>query len=58
MNNSPYRDAISLSRSERKKQSLPPNSYNDRMWELTMNPRLGIPTPYHVKTIEKNNFKI
>ncbi|PPK96374.1 putative secreted protein (Por secretion system target) [Nonlabens xylanidelens] len=49
--NSPYKETIKLSRSERKALSLPPNAYNERLWELSMNPTIGIPTPYKVETI-------
>jgi hypothetical protein len=49
---SPFHETVKLTKAERKAQGLPPNNYNERMWELTMNPRLGIPTPYIVETID------
>ena len=55
--NSPFKETKNLSRKERKELSLPPNSYNERMWELTMNPRLGFPTPYEVALIDTNTLK-
>ncbi|MEP0480812.1 MAG: glycosyl hydrolase, partial [Nonlabens sp.] len=55
--NSPYKETIKLSRSERKALSLPPNAYNEREWELSMNPTIGIPTPYEVETISTNFTK-
>jgi hypothetical protein len=55
--NSPFKKTIKLSRKERKALSLPPNAYNERMWELTMNPATGIPTPYKVKNIDAGIFK-
>ncbi|AGC76904.1 putative secreted protein (Por secretion system target) [Nonlabens dokdonensis] len=55
--NSPFKETKNLSRKERKELSLPPNSYNERMWELTMNPRLGFPTPYEVALIDTNILK-
>ncbi len=55
--NSPFKETKNLSRKERKNLSLPPNSYNERMWELTMNPQLGFPTPYEVDLIDTNISK-
>jgi hypothetical protein len=57
LENSPFRETIKLSRAERKALSLPPNAYNERMWELTMNPTTGIPTPYKVKSIATDIVK-
>lgn len=45
LENSPFKDSKDLSRSARKQQGLPPNAYFEQQWELTMNPRLGRPTP-------------
>ncbi|WP_194851364.1 T9SS type A sorting domain-containing protein [Nonlabens antarcticus] len=44
--NSPYEITKNLNKKERKKRGLPPNGYNERMWELTMDPALGYPTPF------------
>jgi gliding motility-associated-like protein len=44
LNNSPYKKSKNLSRNQRKAFSLPPNAYNERFYELTMNPSLGYPT--------------
>ncbi|GAK90115.1 hypothetical protein JCM19297_2127 [Nonlabens ulvanivorans] len=49
LDNSPFKDTRNLSKEKRKKLSLPPNAYNEREWELTMNPALGIPTPFLVE---------
>lgn len=49
---SPYAATVGMSREDRKAQGLPPNAYNERMWELTMNPELGYPTPYLVEPID------
>jgi hypothetical protein len=57
LENSPFKETIKLSRAERKALSLPPNAYNERMWELTMNPATGIPTPYKVKSIATDILK-
>jgi photosystem II stability/assembly factor-like uncharacterized protein len=47
--NSPFSETKNLDRIERKKLGLPPNAYNERLWELTMDPRLGYPTPFKVE---------
>ncbi|MGJ8683732.1 MAG: T9SS type A sorting domain-containing protein [Nonlabens sp.] len=46
---SPYQETKNLSKEKRKKLGIPPNAYNEREWELTMNPALGIPTPFLVE---------
>ncbi|WP_041495754.1 T9SS type A sorting domain-containing protein [Nonlabens marinus] len=46
---SPFNDTKNLSSKERRELGLPPNAYNERMWELTMNPDLGYPTPFLVE---------
>jgi len=51
--NSPYRETQMLSRKERKAKGLPPNAYNEQVWELTMNPSLGRPTPELLPQIER-----
>ncbi|MGB5981382.1 MAG: T9SS type A sorting domain-containing protein [Nonlabens sp.] len=50
--NSPFSKTVGLSKKERKALGIPPNSYNERMWELTMNPQLGYPTPFEVESID------
>ncbi len=50
--NSPYKDTKNLSKKERKALGLPPNAYNERLWELTMNPTLGYPTPFLADPID------
>ncbi len=50
--NSPYRNTKNLTKKERKALGLPPNAYNERMWELTMNPDLGYPTPFTADLID------
>ena len=40
---SPYAKFKNLSKKERKELELPPNAYNDELWELTMDPVLGRP---------------
>ena len=43
LKNSPFINSKSLSKKERKENGLPPNPYNERIWELTMDPVLGRP---------------
>tara|TARA_B100000768_G_C11039928_1_gene273808 strand:- start:69 stop:350 length:282 start_codon:yes stop_codon:yes gene_type:complete len=45
LDNSPFKESQKLSRDERKAQGLPlpPNSFNERMWDLTLDPSLGRP---------------
>ncbi len=49
LENSPFAETKNLSKEKRKELRLPPNAYNEHLWELTMNPRLGIPTPFLVE---------
>ena len=45
LENSPFKERRGLSKKERKALGLPPNGYYEQMWELTMDPALGYPTP-------------
>lgn len=45
LENSPFKNSKKLARQARKEQGLPPNAYFEQQWELTINPRLGRPTP-------------
>ena len=51
--NSPFKYTKTLSKAERKNLGLPPSPYLERQWELTMNPRLGYPTPEKLYEIQK-----
>lgn len=42
---SPFKETLSLSKTQRKSQALPPNKYFETEWELTMDPVTGAPTP-------------
>jgi len=57
LNESPFKTTKDLSKKERKALGLPPNAYNERMWELTMNPDLGYPTPFLVDPIDVNEIQ-
>ncbi len=43
IDNSPFKNQMTLTKSERNSMGLPPNKYAERQWELTMNPKLGYP---------------
>ncbi len=51
---SPFTEQLKLSKKERKQHRLTPNKYNEEMWELTMNPELGRPTPEKVAQLQKD----
>ncbi len=51
--NSPFKETQKLSRTERKAMGLPPNAYNEQMWELTMDPSTGRPMPERVMELQK-----
>src|SRR5690606_31563972 len=53
LDNSPYKDVKNLSRKERKALGLPPNAYNDQVFELTMDPNTGRPMLEHLEAIQK-----
>jgi hypothetical protein len=50
---SPFTERLKLSKAERKANGIPPNKYYEEMWELTMNPALGRPTPEKVAELQK-----
>ena len=53
LNNSPYKKTKALNKSERKELQLPPNPYNERIWELTMDPLLGRPKTENLFIIQE-----
>jgi hypothetical protein len=52
LKNSPFKKTLLLTKKERKSLGIPSNKYNEREWELTMNPSLGYPEPYKIKKIQ------
>ncbi len=42
---SPFQKSLQLTNKQRKEKGIAPNPYLERQWELTMNPKLGRPTP-------------
>ena len=62
IDNNPFKETLKLSKSERKSLGLTPNKYNEEQWILTMNPKLGRPTPLKVAELQKelrqkNNYQ-
>lgn len=45
LENSPMNGTMNLEREDRKALGLPPNAYNEQMFNLTMDPALGYPVP-------------
>ena len=52
LENSPFKETKLLSRTERKALGLPPNAFNEQMWELNMDPATGKPMPERVLAIQ------
>ena len=50
---SPFQITKKLNKKERKKLQIPPNAYNDRLWELTMDPVLGRPSTENIFLIQE-----
>ena len=44
LENSPFKERLKLSKAERKAAGLPPNKYNEMIYELTLDPKIGRPT--------------
>ena len=54
LDKSPFKKYKKLTKSERKELQLPPNAYNDRIWELTMDPVLGRPKTENLFQIQED----
>jgi len=52
LKNSPFNETKDLTRDERKALALPPNAYNERNWELTMDPSTGRPMPERLEEVQ------
>ncbi len=48
--NSPFKETLKMTRVERKAMGIPPNAYNEQVWELTMDPSTG--RPMRERTLE------
>ena len=57
LKNSPFKNTKKLSKAERKNLQLPPNPYNDRIWELTMDPILGRPLTENLYKIQDDLYE-
>jgi hypothetical protein len=55
---SPFKRGKKLTKKERKNLQLPPNAYNDRIWELTMDPILGRPKTENIFLIQEELEKL
>ena len=55
---SPFKKGKKLTKKERKNLQLPPNAYNDRIWELTMDPILGRPKTENIFLIQEELEKL
>ena len=54
---SPFKNTKNLSKSKRKELQLPPNPYNERLWELTMDPVLGRPRTENLFQIQDELYQ-
>ena len=54
LDNSPFKTSKNLTKKERRAAGLPPNTYNERVYELTMNPRLGYPTTEKLQAVQQS----
>ena len=54
---SPFKKTKKLSKSERKDLQLPPNPYNERLWELTMDPVFGRPRTENLYQIQEELYQ-
>lgn len=53
LKNSPFKDVMTLNKTERKAAGLPPNKYYEQEWELSMNPQTGRPTTENLHALRK-----
>lgn len=54
LENSPFKESLKLSKTERKALGIPPDKYFEEEYELTMNPYLGRPTPENLEGIRQD----
>lgn len=54
LENSPFKETRMLSKKERKAMGLPPNAYNEQIWELTMDPSTGRPMPERLFVLQED----
>ena len=54
---SPFKKTKNLNKNERRKLQLPPNPYNEMIWELTMDPVLGRPKTENLFQIQEELYQ-
>jgi Secretion system C-terminal sorting domain len=54
LDNNPFKETMYLSKKERKSLGIPPNAYNEQLWEMTMSPKTGRPMPERVAEVQAN----
>jgi len=53
LENSPFKTTKDLSKEARKDMALPPNAYNEQLWELTLDPQTGRPMPERIMALQE-----
>ena len=53
LENSPFKETKLLPRAERKALGLPPNAFNEQMWEMNMDPQTGKPMPERTMEVQR-----
>ena len=54
IDNSPFKETMNLSKKDRRSLGLPPNAYNEQLWQMTMSPITGRPMPERVAEVQAN----
>ena len=54
LKNSPFKNTLNLSKSERKAIGIPPNKYYERQWELTIDPSTGKTHPERLFALQES----
>ena len=53
LENSPFKETSKLSKKERLERGLPPNKFNEQMYDLTLDPSTGVPNYQSKQSIQK-----
>ena len=56
--NSPFKNTLNLTKSERKALGIPPKKYYELEWELTMNPETGRPNPENLHRLRNKLLEL
>ena len=54
LDNSPFKNTKYFSKEKRKELGLPPNGYNEQMWDLTLDPKTGRPMPEKITELQES----